>query len=100
MDLKHRVETSYIVDYYDFQEFVKEHLGIDNYEFVQDEECSNDSSHRFSVKEELNGYDKKAAQSILEGEKQRWGFNARAILNALYLKGAIKPGNYTITACW
>lgn len=99
MELNHKVETIYSVDSYDFDKFVKEKLG-QHFDFVAASECSNDSQHKFTVKEEIGDYSLREAEKFIEKGWPGGWFDAGDVLSALMLKGHIEPGTYIISVCW
>ena len=98
MELKHTVETLISVEWDDLDTFCKDKLKVD-YDFIQANECSNDSNHRFKVSDELSKYDVKEAEDFMkDGWKQGW-LSGGVVLNALRLKGHIEPGTYMVNVC-
>ena len=94
--------TSYRVDYYDFEVFVKKVYRKD-FRFALDQESSNDTSHEFWVsKKKLDEYDQERMDEFLGDSEDllHGGPYADVILNDLCHKGLIKPGHYIVRVCW
>ncbi len=61
----------------------------------------NDSTHRFQiVKEELDTYDAKKVQALMETPHEPLSYSVQAILQDLCNRGAIPPGHYLIEVSW
>lgn len=90
------------LDYNAFDKLVNEHLpqAKGKYEFVQAQECGNDTDHLFEgiTAEEPSDFDKQWTLPDLERGKLDW--RAHKILKLLCRKGAVKPGNYLIQVSW
>ncbi len=95
--MKYREETVRFVDSYDFDKTVKDEFGRE-YQFVADEECGNDSTHRFQVDGELDKWEQKQVNEFVEtGEGS---YLARNLLNALCARSVIPAGTYVVEVCW
>lgn len=86
------------VEYRDFDDFIEEVYGH-KFNFVADQECSNDSEHTFEVvKAELDEYD--------EEELENFKFHAKyerltyILLTDLVNRDLIVPGMYLISVSW
>jgi hypothetical protein len=91
-------ETFYKVEYHHLEKFAIEHLGLENYSFVQTQECGNDSSHEFDVGKRYHGYEEDTKKILYT--KLVPMYRNRAILNMLCEKGLIPQGKYLINVCW
>lgn len=95
-------------NYADFDAFVNEYFGFEDYSFecVASEEWNNDSEHSFSIKKtdfEKNireEYYRKVWDIFIESKGHKYQYMVNAILEKLCFDGAIKEGNYLITVFW
>ena len=83
--------------YDELEDMVKETWGHD-WEFVSDQECSNDSSHEFSVDGEIDEWGQKEIDEFAKTGKG--SFLARDLMNTLYKMGKLEKGEYLIQVCW
>ena len=88
------------IDYHELEEFVKKvYPEIKDYDFPCVEECSNDSSHSFTVDGTMDDYTKREMQEIKESGVVGT-YRNRAIMSSLCHDGFIKPGTYIVEVCW
>lgn len=74
-------------------------FGTFHYEFVVNGECSNDSSHQFSVDGLLDSYCEADAAEFRKDGKPR-GLSNGDVLNILCQDGWLGPGEYLVEVCW
>jgi hypothetical protein len=87
------------MDYYEFEELVEKHFGRNDYEFVADVECGNDSSHTFNIKKEpLDTWGRKEFDEWKLTGKGR--YLASHILTELVNMGILDEGEYLINVSW
>jgi len=101
MKLKINSFVAHHVDYSDLDDFLTERLGLEEpYEFVAAEEMGNDSAKTMHiVKEELDEWDKKELNKMLETKK--WGcYNTHLLLQHLCNLDEIPEGEYVIEVSW
>ena len=80
------------------RKFIKEQYG-QNFNFVCDEECSNDSQHEYEVeKEELDEYNIEKLNKFKETGKHL--YLIRIILTDMCNNELIKEGTYLVDVCW
>ncbi len=98
MPLKSRVAT--IIDYSDFDNFIKEIYGHD-FESQQAELWSNDASYRYNIrsKEELDGWHAPILQKFIEHGNPEEGI-VRTLLQDLVNRDLLPPGEYYIAVSW
>jgi len=91
-------KTYFEVDWHDFEDLVKKVYGQD-YEFVADQECGNDSSHTFSASsKELDEYEAERVKEFKDtGE---YNYLAGELFNDLCRQGKIEEGSYIVNVCW
>jgi hypothetical protein len=96
--LKATTVTRFEVDCYDFDDFVKEIYGQE-YEFVPDIECGNDSQHSFTAKKSvLNKWDlEKLNKFSKTGE---YSYLAHALFTDLVNRDILPEGDYLIRVSW
>lgn len=88
------------IEYGDFEKLVQRVYG-QNYEFADDMECSNDSVHRFSVKEEPLSRFVWGEEDIDKFTKTgKSSFIGHVLLQDMCNKKIIQPGKYLIYVCW
>lgn len=95
-------KVSYIeVEYGDFEALVMETYDLDEWSFVADIECGNDSSHDFTIDEDdtVSPWDKDKIRKFIESNGTT-GYMTQALLADMHNKGLISPGNYLIQVCW
>jgi hypothetical protein len=96
--LKCRKQTIISVNYGDFDKFVNQVYGV-NFDFVNSEECGNDTTHSFhGIDGEVDDYDQEDLDSFKENKKN--SYMTRILLNDLCKNGFIEPGDYYINVCW
>lgn len=92
------VETVYRGDWHAFERLVKRHYGQD-FDFVADEECGNDSDHRFHMPK--YPLDKWEAERLAEFKATGRGtFLSRTLLQDLVNRDVIPEGTYLIQVSW
>jgi hypothetical protein len=93
-----RTETVTFIHYYEFEKIVKEHYGQE-YEFVADVECGNDSDHTYKIeKEELSKWNTEDLTEFkLTG---KYGWLARTLFQDLVNKDILQPGAYVVQVSW
>jgi len=100
-NLKHTTYAVFEVNYRDFERLVKEVYG-QNYEFIVDCECGNDTQHVYlcvgGKGDDLDEYDYKRLDEFARTGKYCW--LAQTILADLCQRGIIDPGNYIIRVSW
>jgi hypothetical protein len=99
--LRVRTETIHEVDCFNLEQFVKEQYpDAKPYSFVADQECGNDSVHRFRVSKEslLQDYDRRRVEDFAAGKRVS-GITG-ALLDDLCRRGLIEPGTYVVSVCW
>lgn len=96
--LKCREQMIISVNYRDFDSFVEQVYGI-SFDFVNSEECGNDTTHSFyGIDGEHSEYDHEDLGLFKENEKT--SYVARILLNDLCRNGFIKAGDYFINVSW
>ncbi len=97
-------KEAFFVDYDDLAKEVKKRYGIEDYHFVEIQECGNDVDFVFEVKSKLTGdYDKKYTAAEIEKMKQTKhveGYQNHNVLTALCMDGFIEPGTYVVRVSW
>ena len=87
------------IDYKELERLVHEHLGWNNFSFVAEQECGNDSNHLFR---NIQGHPDTDWEETLAN--QRAGKYPRlgvyGILEVLVSKGLILPGNILVDVMW
>lgn len=96
MQLKVDEEKVFFVDYGDLDEFINHHYpNLQNkFEFVADEEMSNDSSKQICVDGKV---DEGSKAQIQEGEGM---FMTNPLLNDACRRGLLEKGMYVIRVSW
>jgi hypothetical protein len=94
MDLKKRTVSTHFVDYSDLEAFIAQVYGVE-FSFAADQECSNDSEHRFEVDGQ---YDQDEFSDFLTSPYSF--FMAQTVLDKLCADKRIEPGCYVIEVCW
>ena len=93
--LQFKTTTYFLMDHDKLENIVKEELGLE-FDFVQREECSNDSEHKFNVTgKSFEDYPMSKEVFIREPY-----LPSDEILNFLAYLGRIPTGNYLISVCW
>lgn len=92
MELKFEEVQHYKVDYSDLDDFINHHFfnGSGKFNFVANEEASNDSSYNYHIDGKVDDYEEK---EISEGKTM---YMACAYLNAACKMGLIPPGDYLV----
>jgi len=99
MALKHKVETVITVKYKDLNKFIKEIYDVDDYSFLKDYKCSQDSTHELTVqKEKLDDHDKNQLEKWKETGYSY--FLTDTMLIDLCNKDLVLPGTYIIDTSW
>jgi hypothetical protein len=97
--LKFVTETVHRVEYSNLEKFVNAHYKPkQQWDFVSDQECGNDSSHSFTVVNETDEFEKEDLIDFVKGK--RVSGMAHAILNDLCSKDLIPAGKYIVNVCW
>lgn len=94
-----RLENVFLFEYNEFDNLVSDVYGQE-YDFVADEELSNDSVrfYRDITGKEIDDYDRKKVETFREtGEGS---FLSRSLLEDLCSQGKIEPGNYLVSVSW
>ena len=102
-ELKAERKTYYLVDYKDFENWVKERTGHE-YNVAAVVECANDSIHRASVDPNYyrdSKYDQTVVQKFLDTGKYGYYDPEPGILMSHFaVLGEIEPGEYLIDISW
>ncbi len=93
---KFKKQISYSIEYYEFDDLIKEVYGID-YESIIDQD--NDSTLKINVDGKFDDYDETNLEFFLNSGVQEYYTN-RLLLNDLCRKGLIEPGLYLINISW
>lgn len=89
----------YELEYGVFNEIIKEHFGLKEFEVVAAEEGRNDSSLTFTAKKGANyDYDRKGVEEVKSGGN--YTFKTAALVNDLADRDIIPEGKYVIDICW
>lgn len=95
-------KTFHTVDYSDLQEFIRNEFGRPDYSLPADIECSNDSSHTFSVGSDewhlLDEYDIERVEEFKIGKHV--DYITGPLLQHLYEMGQIPAGEYLVLVSW
>lgn len=98
MELKARVEEGevFFVDYGDLDKFINYHYPNlkTKFEFVADEEMSNDSDKVIHIDGEIDEYEE---GELKEGEGM---YRTHIFLNDACRRGLLEEGTYIIEVCW
>lgn len=91
----------YDVDYMDFEKYVCKIFNLDDWSFIADEECSNDSVHDFYIEKEddfgIETSEREKFKQFLENKGIRHTYN---ILTFLCNQDIIPEGKYLIHVSW
>lgn len=87
---------TYRVGYSAFNQFVQEYFGQE-YHFVADQECGNDSTHEFYVTEGENFFEEDIKQFEETG---KYRYLAGSILEYLCFNEEIPAGTWIVEVCW
>lgn len=94
-----KTKPFYTIDYGDFEKFICQVFGVKKFEFVADQEMSNDSCKTFNVQsEELDEWEKKSLENFQKTGRE--SFISQVLLTHLCHQGIIPAGNYLINVCW
>lgn len=96
MPLAIKTVILHTVDAYELERFIKEQYpSARSYSFMADQECGDDSSHRFEVKKELlHTYDQKKVDAFTSGQ---WvSFVTTALLTDLCNRDLLPEGTYLV----
>lgn len=93
-------ETIYVASWRDFENLVHNFYGREEYDFVVDQEASNDSQHRFEVTPDDLNIEWEAEEIDKYKEKGEYSYSTEIFLADLCRAGVIQPGTYLITVCW
>jgi len=90
------VETELVhsVDYVDLENFINSVYGLEDFSFVVDQECSNDSSHRFRPDGTLDDYDREQIKELLDGKYP--AYMTDRLLNDCVRQRLIPAGVYIV----
>lgn len=101
VELKYRTESYYYVDYDEFDKFVKEIYGVQQFEVAADLESGNDTSHTFNgiKKKPLSQWDAKKIEDF-KTKDGAVSYTTRTLLEDLCNNGHIPEGNYIIRVSW
>ena len=92
-------ELIHCVDYGDLEKFFALVYQVP-FEFVSDQECGNDSSHRFCPNGELCDYDKKDIKDWVDSEGMSGSYMTHRLLDDCVRMRLIPAGTYLIEVCW
>lgn len=85
------------MDYKELETLVKKTYGQE-YNFVEDEECGNDSSHSFNFEEEtLDAFSKEQLQSFKAGHNP--SYITGTLIQDMVNNKILEQGDYLITVC-
>ena len=102
--MKTEVITS--MEYHELEDLVKATYGIKDYEFVAVEECGNDSTHRFDIKEKKildpeNPLDKCDLEKLEQIKADKVPtYSNYVILQDLVNRGVLAPAVFLIEVSW
>jgi hypothetical protein len=96
--LKVSEDKFFCVEYRDLEQFILEETGYE-YEIVANEECRNDSVHRFRVRAPESEYANHYWDHFKATGEQKPCYLGE-ILQGLCADGKIQPGNYLVCVCW
>lgn len=95
------------MSYGELEELVKETYKVEEYEFVAQQECGNDSSHTFEVKAEpwdvnniLGKYALDKFEEWIQSKGHKGEYMNYIIMQALVNDGVLSAGHYLIQVCW
>jgi hypothetical protein len=95
-----RKRTIIEINHTELEAIVNNHYGIKGYEFVETQECDNDSCHPFDVRAVV-GHDAHDLEKLklVREDKTPTRCN-RVILRDLVLAGVLEPGEYLVDVSW
>ncbi len=99
-NLEVKTELAHFVDYGDFESFINRVYGIEDWSFVADQECGNDSSHRFCPDGELSEYDKGDIKDWVDSDGADGCYMAHRLLDDCVRQRLIPAGVYIVEVCW
>lgn len=96
--LKCTVETVTLVDYNDFQQFVRKvYPPLKKWEYVCAMECGNDTSHQFTVRPGARVDEKEWVEGVTEYPVE---MSPYSVFDKLAEDGHIQPGKYIVKVSW
>lgn len=95
--LKVTTELVHFVDYGEFERFITSVYNV-SFEFVFDQECGNDSTHRFCVTGNICDYDKQQIKRFVDSGDGL--YMASVLLEDCVRQRLIPAGTYVIEVCW
>ena len=101
MDLKYKIKSVIVVEYFDLNEFLTERFDLpEDYEFDAMEELGNDEIKSLNVsKNNIDKYDQQYVDAVLI-DKNPKVYGTRSILCYLCNLGEIPEGEYLVDVCW
>lgn len=99
MSLKFKIESVFMVEDRDLNEFIQEETGMCFY-IAQDLEARNDSVARIIISGNISSYDKEEYIEFKSGGRGSYYHMSRTIMNNLCAEGKLEPGTYIIGICW
>ena len=97
MALKVRTATTHYVNAENLEEYVLMVYGQE-YNFVADQECGNDSEHHFLVTGTVGPYEEESIQDFIKDGS--YSFIAQALLDDLCRELLLEQGEYIVEVCW
>lgn len=86
------------VQWHDLEDAVFKHYGK-RLDFINDQECSNDSYHKINVKKKLlSNYEQKRLDDFKAGETP--SYITKTLLTDMCNSDVIEQGEYLICVCW
>lgn len=98
-ELKKTTELTHFVEYDELERFFNQVYQKDNFEFVADQEASNDSSHRFHVTGEMSDWDREQVQRYIE-EDDLGLYMTQYLLDDCARQKLIPAGIYVVEVSW
>ena len=90
----------FVVDYSDFDEFIKSHYNKECFNCVAELEIGNDSCHIFDMIDgKSNKWDRNELKKFKTKSESDYS-TPRILLNDLCKQKIIEPGMYIIHVCW
>jgi predicted DNA-binding WGR domain protein len=96
--LVRKTELIHIVDYGELERFFESVYKM-SFEFVADQECLNDSTHRFCPTGELSKYDKGSIEEWIKSEGLKC-YMTPSLLDDCVRQKLIPAGTYLVEVCW
>lgn len=85
-----------------WDEFIQDQYGVDDYSFVADQECGNDSEHRFDmtigVDDEIDEYDAERLEEFKDGKFP--SYITSTLFEDLVRREVLEPAIYYVSVCW